>query len=440
MQTLIETNCVDKTPATDNDLANEDASVVTRARQCLHRQEVLECMYISEWAKTAENPAATAIPALCALLKRPRRRKALRVWHERQWIEMRLCAIAALRHIGMERHESASAAAIPLASSLMYDVPEVRHHCRAALVALEIASVGPLIENLRTCRDWPLAGMLETIDTLRQLKHKSAGPALTRVLFGLLPETSDRWFKCQFDWSMRLGLSASAGCLLFMLSGPRQDNFEMLWLVFIGIIMAVGYSALFNLPVGAWIMHCRQQEAGRLHAAAADALDAIKDVRSVPSLIEVATGNYSLTAKSCAARALSTTLGEIRSEHQRMLDEHAERRLTSLFTTHGGELILAAVRALEFVGTGQSVAPLDRLIRRRPAHFDAGMLMETRIEAERILPILLERRRREEATSTLLRPSNEVNCDPLLLRPIATASSVTQNQTSELLRPAPDTV
>jgi HEAT repeat protein len=100
--------------------------------------------------------------------------------------------------------------------------------------------------------------------------------------------------------------------------------------------------------------------------------------------------------------------------------------LTSLLGNPSTSLVLAAVRALEFVGTGQTIKPMQRLAKR-------GAYGVIRAEAARALPILEERRKQEQASLVLLRGSAPpaASADELL----RAAAGEPQTPPEQLLRP-----
>jgi HEAT repeat protein len=194
------------------------------------------------------------------------------------------------------------------------------------------------------------------------------------------------------------------------------------------------FTALSSLGVGILIRKGKSTEANKVNAAAADALICIKDPRSVPSLIEVATEKYAQSARASAMWALRETLPVLNTGDYGLLTSAVERRLTGMFALHNPPLTLASVRALEFVGTGQSVGPLERLARRRTAS-SAAIYADIRSEAQRVLPVLVERKRLEEASSVLLRPSQVApDSSGILLRPVSSLSAY-EEPVDQLLRP-----
>lgn len=400
--------------------------LLKHAQKAVRRLDVAECNRITKWA--AENPNPAAGPALCTLLQRPRHLKGKQAWKRDTWVDMRVAAIKALR-LTSDRFSAPT-----LANVLLHDVPVVRTEAQSALQALGASAVVPLLDRIRATTDWPLEGMLTAIETLGFIQDKSAGPTLARMLFGLLPRTPSRWFRAQLWWSMALGAVETACVLPYIAANFPGDGISTVLLIIPAAPLFVLFSVLSAIGVGFFIRSGKRAEARRLNAAASSALISIKDPRSVPSLVEVATEKYSQSARYGATRALQEVLPVLSADDYGLLNSAVERRLTSMFALHNPPLILAAVRSLEFVGTGQSAGPVERLTRRKAVASEA-VFVQIRAEAQRVLPVLLDRKRLEEASSVLLRPSHAApDTGAALLRP---ASSLTayEEPVEHLLRP-----
>jgi len=401
-------------------------SLLKQARDAIRSLNVAECNHIIEWAYENKHPAAG--PALCALLRRPLTLKGKQAWRRDAWVAMRVGAIRALAVNGDPL------AAPTLAHLLVHDVPDVREESRSALLTLGSDAVLPIVDTVRVASDWPLDGMMCAIDTLGQIRDKSAGPTLARVLFGLLPNVPTRWLRLHLKWSAILGAIETAFLGLFILRTSSDGGAPLILAAIAGGLLFILFSSLSALLVGIFIRNGKRNEANKVNASAANALICIKDPRSVPSLVEVATEKYSQSARSGAMDALRETLPVLTASDYGLLTGAVERRLTGMFAMHNPPLILASVRALEFVGTGQAVGPVERLARRKPLT-QSLIYADIRAEAERVLPVLLERKRLEEASSVLLRPSQVAPDTGAVLLRAASSLSAYEEPAEQLLRP-----
>jgi len=404
--------------------ADLEPRLLMRARIAVLHMDLKECCRIADWA--VKTPLAAAAPALGALLEQPGGIRHLKKWQSKPWIEMRCTAIDALRIT------PSPLAASFLARSLIADVPEVREHANKALLEIGSNAVEALNERVWEDRTWSLDGMLATVDTLGQLGDKSTGPTVTRVLFGILPNVPRRFIEWQMRWAALAGLCLTVFTFV-QNPGDGARPIDILWFfqvcTWFGICTTVSAILLLG-PVQVK----KRREADTLSRAAAHALISINDVRSIPSLIEVATEEYPQAARNGACLALRSILPSLGPSDYGLLNGACERNLTGMFATHDASTILCIIKALEFIGSGQSAGPVERLIRRKPTSHDAGLFAEARIEAERVLPILQERKRQEEAASVLLRPS-QVTADTaaVLLRPATNLATYEEGE--QLLRP-----
>jgi hypothetical protein len=209
----------------------------------------------------------------------------------------------------------------------------------------------------------------------------------------------------------------------------------MLLIIPVAFVAAMFTSVAAALPVGLVISRIRAHEAVKLKITAADAIISIKDPHTVPSMIHIATGGGPFWTRYGARSVLAGVLPELRSGHTGMINGDTEQELASLLGTNNGELVLAVVRSLEFVGSGKSADAVERFIYHRSRTIENDtMAMAALTEAERVLPILEERRRREQAPTTLLRASQPNDGrDDGLLRP-ANECANNELHADELLR------
>lgn len=412
-------------------LRNPKGSLLSHARAAVTRVDIDECCRIVAWA--IEHPSRQSSAALEVLASKPHSGRARRASNRQIWTDMRVSAIQALQRSASPRAVHA------LAGALMHEQAGARDFARAALEKIGVDAVQPLVDSVQTLHDWPLKGVLETIETVGRLKQPVACSALTRVLCGRLPVTPDRWVRCVFGWSVGLGsiVSFSVVALQSTMQTPIDGEAIPGLVLEVGsaAILALLLSGICSIPVGLIVSRLMKRESAELYEAAADALINIKSPRCAANLIGVATGSFPVAARRSACRALVEILPSLNETHLGLLDGGMERSLTSLMHVNYGSLTLSIVRALEFVGTGQSAAALERMVRRNlPAHAGPALTL-AHSEAERVLPMLQERLRQEQATSMLLRPSQagEMSREGLL-RP-ASAYDASETVAEELLRP-----
>lgn len=126
--------------------------------------------------------------------------------------------------------------------------------------------------------------------------------------------------------------------------------------------------------------------------------------------------------REAATQALPEMLAALTPEHYGQLPAGTTPALCRVLYHPDNRLVALVLDALGKVGDGRAVAPVEQMMRR-------GRTPELRAEAERILPMLQERKRQEEAHSSLLRPSSVPEDTPeVLLRP-ATAQSCVEPET-----------
>jgi HEAT repeat protein len=395
-------------------------------QEAIWRLDIAECVRFVSWAnehQSNEHPSDEVVEALSILVTRPTRRRFLRIWYHDATVEMRARAIEALGRTGLDT------AAPALANSLMYESGKLQMLAKSAVVGLGERSLPSLLEILSTCRDWPLRGMLATIDALALLQHPGATPILISILRSQKPKTPVRWDRSWLKWSLGLGLFIAFFLTVSVALGWLPgDTFG------VALFSWFAASAVWAVPVGLVMGHLKSRESFNVRLAATDAIVRIKDPFSIPDLLDSATGAYRLWARRNALDALAGVLPALRSEHFGMLEDATERKLLGLISADTNRLTLAVVRALEYIGTGQSAIIVDRFIRSKPAGAYNETLAAALNEAVRVLPVLQERFEQEQALSTLLRASQpDADTGEQLLRPAA--GNASEVQADELLRP-----
>jgi hypothetical protein len=402
-----------------------DICLFEHVQEAIWRLDIAECARFVSWAN--DHSSEEVVEPLSILITRPTRRRFRRIWYQHACVEMRAGAIEALGRTGLDT------AAPALVNALMYDSGKLQELAKSAVVGLGERSLESLAEILRSSRDWTLNGMLETIDALVLLQQSGASPILVSILTSQNPRTPVRWDRSWLNWSVGLGSSlalciAVTVALLGSAPGLLRDFIDM------ALAATLVASAAFAVPVGFVIERLKSNESARIRLAATDAIIKIKDPFSIPDLLYAATGPHRLWARRNSLDALTGILSALTDEHVELFDSATEKRLAGLIGADTNRLTLAVVRALEYVGTGQSAIIVERFVRSNPARAYHESLATALNEAMRVLPILQERFRQEQAPSTLLRPSQPTeDTGEVLLRP---APEYAENlHVEELLRP-----
>jgi len=376
-----------------------------------------------------------AAPALAALFAPTR--GILSHWRKRsvEWTEVRTTAVEALSRIQdaprtPERPSHSTEAVDALVEALFDPIEQVRVAAQHRLMWHGEEAAASLKHCLNTSKGWTLAGMRSVIDTLGALKNVESGPTVARVLLGALPHESVRWNLKPFRWAAATGVALGGVALTGMVS-LWELSFPMSYVVCL-LLASFSCSAFFGLVAflfvfGPMSMMNQTWERGELFAAAARALTKMSDPRSLPCVIEAAFGANRRQGE--ARRTLLALLPLLDAQAYGLLPAESLHRLYFALGNAplSQELTLAIVRSLEWVGTGQAVAPVQRLVKR-------GATAEIRSEAERILPCLLWRQQRETESTILLRAASRPSVGAeQLLRPAAAATDVAPEQ---LLRPS----
>ncbi|MDW8209167.1 MAG: HEAT repeat domain-containing protein [Chloroherpetonaceae bacterium] len=185
-------------------------------------------------------------------------------------------------------------------------------------------------------------------------------------------------------------------------------------------LLAWGYLPFYPLHA-AW-------EDRKLNRLRAEVMRACGQLRLLSMLDAVADGVFYAAGlqqtlgcrkvREAAIQALPEMLAALTPEHYGQLPAGTTPALCRVLYHPDNRLVALALDALGKVGDGRAVAPVEQMVRR-------GRTPELRAEAERILPVLQERKRQEEAHSSLLRPSGVPADTPdVLLRPAAAQSHV----------------
>jgi len=426
-------------PKEDAYVTAQERRLLLRARQAIESRDLISCEAIVEEAEVAEVSVSDFIPALEELLKCTSYAAPRAIRKDERWNDLPFRVVAAHGHCR---------AIYALANALQLTEGNLRAAARDAIAPTGAAAVSSLLDNLRTRRDWTVGGMQETIEALGAAGDLTVASELLDVVSGDLPVHCNRWRKLQYGWSLGCGaapiiLVTTLGfilCIPELLRHPGATAGLFFGVLAYGSIMGCIVALLAALPVRFFVSYLKRQDRAKLSKTAADALIALGATHTINSLILIASGRHTFYAIQAARRALKGLLLTVNETHAGLLSLEVERRLTTLLegcigtldydqSTHSdadpdidhndARLLFAGLRAMEFIGSGQSARFVEGLVNRRPTSNDAGQYMQVRLEAERVLPILQERRRHEEAYTLLLRPSQaSAMGGDVLLRPV----------------------
>lgn len=194
--------------------------------------------------------------------------------------------------------------------------------------------------------------------------------------------------------------------------------------------MTLFNSALFGLiclPVALpAVLASDRHRMNWLRAECAAALGRHPTVDAIPPLAE-AVQDISPRVRQAAKRALQQTLPLLTAEYYGRVEPSTLSALCKMLSETDEELVVTVLEALEKVGTGTVVSEVLRLT-------SGGATPRIRQTAQRVLPVLLQRRRQENDARMLLRPSPSPAISAgTLLRPISCAATA---DPQVLLRPA----
>ena len=371
-------------------------------KKCLRLRKLSDCRRAVEWI--AVNPDSHYVETLALIAEHETSPLLNLVTSSDEWLSLSILAIEILGRI-----DTAEVTTI-VAQRLMDNREKVREASQRVLAKRGTRAATAIVSMLET--PYPnFKRLVAAVQTLGLI----GSPVATNQLAGLIsgriePDGTHFGF-----YSVALQFLTILFILIPFLTGG-----------FGAVLLPVGIALLINSRVS------RRRRRELLELETARSLMRIGDVRCIPELVATITHEAAAISGRPVTRTLISLLKRLEPEHARLLDSRTERRLTDLFRTGNSRLIKATVRALEYVGTGQSVEPVKRLCRTRPL-FAYGA--DITAEAKRVLPVLLERKQFEEAPQHLLRPSSAYSQpSELLLRP---ASEKENDATAalELLRP-----
>lgn len=189
-------------------------------------------------------------------------------------------------------------------------------------------------------------------------------------------------------------------------------------------IFILPVAALFMLPL---IVALNSESLSRMRTTIANTLAYLCEPCSVSALAQAGC-DRNVDVCMASRRALVTTLPTLTEEHYGTLSAETTPNLCHILEeicSAKPDFAVVLILALEKVGDGRAVETLENRLFLVP--------VAVRREADRILPLLRERKRQEEAQSMLLRASSEPSSPKeQLLRPVAGAPA--ESAPEQLLR------
>ena len=385
-----------------------------------------------------EQCSAEAVPYLSAVLRKKDRWRERLSRHRPLRLEIKFAAVEALQKIGN------LAAAEGLAIALFDSEDSVNRAASRALCSFGSDAVPPLLQMLERRAEWTVPQMRLLMQTLSEINDPRGGPGLARVLLGVNPRESSRWFRNTVPFPAALSMLIM-GLLFFVsfLSTSAGENagvsiisllicltFSMAAGAIIGIVLFLPVYFFFLMPVG---LLWSNRERGMLAETAADVLTGLRDKRSLPSVIEAAcVGRRS--SQSAARRALIALLPLLTAEDRELLPRpslqlllDALQPMKQFLEILPSDLTAAIVHSLRHVGPGSAADTIEKLGKNSDSS-------QVRIACRAVLPTLQARREQERAASTLLRASAQPAIpNQQLLRAAASPPAANPN---ELLRPS----
>ena len=404
------------------DKPKPDDTLEIRARKAVNGCDLEECQRLFEIAKAM--PVEEAQPVFLAFFSRPYRQFAAKKWLRRDLIGFRHDVLQYLEQIGPPHCVQPLIEAMGLAP-----LGIAQEACEILILIGE-----PALPNLIACIREPNGILyrkpLKAIEAMARIDSPEVALALASMLSR---QRSIRTANVPFLVNCLLVGLFPAIVLHFLRHTVSPSHIARM--ILIGTFSnccAMRYMADRNCLKG-------EEE---LDKAACFALVEIGDTAAIPELISAATTARAPSTRKLAAGALVKLVPLLQSPQAPELTAAQEKMLTGLI---GGSLqirfgvkdinvALASVKALEFLGTGQSASFIEKLTRGPDSPIDDLVPAAIRTEALRLLPILQERKRNEEQVAVLLRPAELVRQE-LLLRPASKVNMDDETERAQLLRP-----
>ncbi|HLK58733.1 MAG TPA: hypothetical protein VKU00_19330 [Chthonomonadaceae bacterium] len=230
-----------------------------------------------------------------------------------------------------------------------------------------------------------------------------------------------KWSDHSARMMIYVGVSTAVGIILSILKGGVSSQ---------TVFLAIFGSMLLSLfPIAPLMAIIEDARINRLRAQAMETLGKL-GVPETSGLIAGAVYDASggketmgiQRVRKAATAVLPRVLAGLTPAYYGRLESSAVPNLCTLLGHHNEELALAALDALEKVGDGRAVLPVEGALKKRRSE-------RLRARAAEVLPILVARREREQASQMLLRASAPQEAGEELLR----AAVTTPDQAPEQL-------
>ena len=282
----------------------------------------------------------------------------------------------------------------PLIYRLRKNSP-VRRLALAALRGEQITTIAPLLDALnfpsgnawktRQVAAWTLGRARLTPE-----QQEVAASALVRVVGNRLDYDGGRIIRGLLRTlltSTLISLAAAA----WVMRTPNTTLFPLL------MVMVLGFTILCSPGTLSISFSTDDEKANRVRASAIEALGSLRRPETLETLLAAHLGRGK-RLRSAATSALRQVLPQLTPDHYGRLGASVTPNLCQALSHWDNVFVLEIVEALGKVGDGRALTVLERLER-------SEKRADVRIRIAEIMPMLLERSRREQESGVLLRGS-----------------------------------
>lgn len=245
-----------------------------------------------------------------------------------------------------------------------------------------------------------------------------------------LSQDSDRRLGSWFLRATYIAVPMTVLMRLYVVQRPQNwSGLTVFALLFMGYMLALFPALFLSYGMETWRLT-------RVRASCSAALGRLRGVEGINELAHHAVHDNSFTVRHACRYTLESVLPLLTEQEYGTLNVLTIPNLCSLLTPSFPERSRIVLEALEKVGGGSAVEPVELYIASRLNvwRVQASSYVDPNTElAERILPILKDRQRKEKEAGSLLRAAAAPGGpDETLLRP---ASNVEGGDQNVLLRP-----
>ena len=245
-----------------------------------------------------------------------------------------------------------------------------------------------------------------------------AASALAYIIKRPAPDLEKRWLR---PMPLTLAIATPTALALILALQGVKEHFIPLWLA-----MSLVLTLLMSIILVPAHLTLDDRRISDSRSVAIAALSRLHNPFSVTVFVEAAL-DQDKQVQTSASKALQETLPLLTEEQYGNHDRDLVPLLCRLLRPASEKWHLLVVTALAMVGDGRAIEPLERLER----HCST----EVRMAISETLPVLYERRKREQDSQRLLRASQPSD-GGVLLRPLEGQSEI---ETAALLRAADPT-